>query len=53
MVDNVDFSIQCNMCWDSSGSSIYIDTHIGELVCKKCGLVLENFIWLDDEIYAR
>lgn len=52
MVNNIDISIKCQEC-STSGNGIYIDVDIGELVCKKCGLVLPDFIWIKDEIYEK
>ncbi len=52
MVDNIDINIKCDWC-SNSGSGIYIDITIGELVCKACGIVLPNFIWMKDEIYEK
>jgi transcription initiation factor TFIIIB Brf1 subunit/transcription initiation factor TFIIB len=52
MVENIDYNIFCATCW-SSGSDIFIDTSIGELVCTHCGLVLPEYVWMNDEIYEK
>jgi len=52
MVENMDWKIFCAEC-GCSGSDIFIDVYIGELVCTQCGLVLPDFIWLKDEIYEK
>ncbi len=52
MVENMDYNIICAEC-RSSGSDIFIDVCIGELVCTQCGLVLPEFYWWNDEIYEK
>ena len=52
MVDNIDCKIFCASC-NASGSSIYIDANLGELVCKECGVVLDDYVWWNDEIYEQ
>lgn len=46
---NSDIRINC-FC-GASGSSIYIDTKNGEIVCGDCGLVLDEYFYWNDEIY--
>lgn len=50
-MDNIDWNIECESCFASSGSDIFIDTNIGELVCKKCGVVQTKYIWVANNVY--
>jgi len=51
MVDCAYNNISCSEC-KSSGSDIYIDMKRGELACKKCGFVLNDYsVCWKNEIY--
>jgi transcription initiation factor TFIIIB Brf1 subunit/transcription initiation factor TFIIB len=49
MVIDSRLNIVCNSC-GSSGSSLYIDIKIGEIVCTLCGVVQPQ-IWCRGEVY--
>ena len=44
--------IICECGNTTTGSyGVYIDTDNGEIVCKKCGLVSDEYYWQDDDVY--
>ena len=51
MVENQEYSVVCYDC-GCSGSSIFIDTLNGEIVCTVCGTV-QQLTWWKNEIYEQ